>query len=55
MVKKQCKIQDKIENYVKMGINEEYCKSFENGRKVMKFWIITLKFQFKKKANKRTK
>ena len=37
-----------------MEINEEHCKSFANGRKVMKFWIITLQFQLKKQ-NKQTK
>ena len=36
-----------------MGINEEDCKSFGNGRKVMKLWIITLQFQLKKQ-NKQT-
>ena len=30
-----------------MEINEEHCKSFGNGRKVMKLWIITLQFQLK--------
>ena len=30
-----------------MEINEEHCKSFENRRKVMKLWIITLQFQLK--------
>ena len=53
MVKKQCKTQNKMKNYVKMEINEENCKSFEKGRKVMKLWIITLQFQFKKQ-NKET-
>ena len=37
----------------KMEINEEICKSFGNGRKVMKLWIITLQFQLKKQ-NKQT-
>ena len=37
-----------------MEINEEHCKSFGNGRKVMKLWIITLQFQ-RKKQNKQTK
>ena len=36
-----------------MEINEENCKSFGNGRKVMKLWIITLQFQLKKQ-NKQT-
>ena len=36
-----------------MEINEEHCKSFWNGRKVMKLWIITLQFQLKKQ-NKQT-
>ena len=36
-----------------MEINEEHCKSFGNGRKVMKLWIITLQFQLKKE-NKQT-
>ena len=36
-----------------MEINEENCKSFENGKKVMKLWIITLQFQLKKQ-NKQT-
>ena len=31
-----------------MEINEEHCKSFGNGRKVMKLWIITPQFQLKK-------
>ena len=31
-----------------MEINEEHCKSFGNGRKVMKFWITTRQFQLKK-------
>ena len=34
-----------------MEINEEHCKSFGNGRKLMKLWIITLQFQ-RKKQNK---
>ena len=41
-----------------MEINEENCKPFGNGRKVMKFWIITLQFQLtkqSKQANKQTK
>ena len=37
----------------KIKINEENCKSFGNGRKVMKLWIITLQFQLKKQ-NKET-
>ena len=41
-----------MENYVKMGIDEESCKSFGNGRKVMKLWIVKLQFQLKKKTNK---
>ena len=56
MGKKQCKIQNKMLNYVKMEINAENCKSFGNGRKVMKLWIVTLQFQLKKQnkqANKR--
>ena len=39
-----------------MEINEENCKSFENGRKVMKLLIITLQLQLKKQnkqANKK--
>ena len=32
----------------KIKINEENCKSFGNGRKVMRLWIITLQFQLKK-------
>ena len=32
-----------------MEINEEHCKSFGNGRKVMKLWIITQQFQLKTK------
>ena len=36
-----------MQNYVKMDINEEHCKSFGNRRKVMKLWIITLQFQLK--------
>ena len=31
-----------------MEINEEHCKSFGNGRKVMNLWIITLQLQLKK-------
>ena len=31
-----------------MEINEKHCRSFGNGGKVMKLWIITLQFQFKK-------
>ena len=37
-----------------MEINEENCKSFGNGRKVMKLWIITPQFKLKKQ-NKQTK
>ena len=37
-----------------MEINEENYKSFENGRKIMKLWIITLQRQLKKQ-NKQTK
>ena len=55
VVKKQCKIQNKMKNYVKIGINEEDCKSFGNGRKVMKLWIITPQFKLKKRTNKQTK
>ena len=36
-----------------METNEENCKSFGNGRKVMKLWIITLQFHLKKQ-NKQT-
>ena len=36
-----------------MEINEVNYKSFGNGRKVMKLWIITLQFQLKKQ-NKQT-
>ena len=32
-----------------MEINEEICKSFGNGGKVRKFWIITIEFRLKKK------
>ena len=42
-----------MQNYVKMEINEENCKSFENGRKVMKLLIITPQFQLMKQ-NKQT-
>ena len=42
-----------MENYVKMGIDEESCKSFGNRRKVMKLWIVTLQFQLKKKNKQR--
>ena len=37
-----------------MDINEENCKSFENGTKVRKLWVITLQFQLmkQKKTNK---
>ena len=41
-----------------MEINEENCKSFENGRKVMKLLIITPQFQLmkqNKQINKRKK
>ena len=38
----------------KIKINEENCKSFGNGRKVMKLWIITPQFKLKKQ-NKQTK
>ena len=38
-----------------MRINEENCKSFGNGKKVMKLWVITLQFQLKKKTNKQAK
>ena len=54
--KKQCKIQDKMSNYVKM--EKKNCKSFGKGTKVMKLWIITLKIQLKKHnkhKNKQTK
>ena len=37
-----------------MEINEENYKSFGNGRKVMKLWIITLQRQLKQQ-NKQTK
>ena len=37
-----------------MEINEENCKYFGNGRKVMKVLIITLQFQLKKQK-KQTK
>ena len=37
-----------------MDINEEHCKSFGNGRKVMKLWIITGQFQ-RTKQNKQIK
>ena len=45
-----------MQNYVKMEINQENCKPFGNGRKVMKLWIITLQVQLKKKSeqNKQT-
>ena len=36
-----------------MEINKKNSKSFGNGRKVMKLWIITLQFQLKKQ-NKQT-
>ena len=36
-----------------MEINEENCEPFENGRKVMKLWIINLQIQLKKQ-NKQT-
>ena len=39
-----------------MGINGEKLESFENGRKLMNSWIITLQFQVKnqnKQTNKR--
>ena len=35
-----------------MEINEEHCKSFGNGRKVMKLWIITYNFSSRNKTNK---
>ena len=31
-----------MQNHVKTKINEENCKPFENWRKVIKLWIITL-------------
>ena len=37
-----------------MEINEENCKPFKNGRKVMKLWIITLQLQLKE-PNRQTK
>ena len=38
-----------------MKINEENCKSFENGRNVMKLWITnTVSTQETKQANKET-
>ena len=36
-----------------MEINEEHCKSFWNGRKVMTLWIITLQFQRRKQKQKK--
>ena len=39
-----------------MGINGEKLKAFENGRKLMNSWIITLQFHVKnqnKQTNKR--
>ena len=36
-----------------MEINEENCEPFENGRKVMKLWIVNLQIQLKKQ-NKQT-
>ena len=44
-----------MQNYVKMEINEENCKSFENGRKVMKLLIITPQFQTNKQTNEKKK
>ena len=41
-----------------MGINEENCKPFGNGRKVIKLRIITLQIKVKKQStqtNKQTK
>ena len=52
--KKHCKFQNKMQNYVKMEVNEKHCQSFGNLRKVMNLWIITLQFQLKKR-NKQTK
>ena len=37
-----------------MEINEENCKSFGKGRKVMKLWVIALKIQCKNQ-DKQTK
>ena len=38
-----------------METNEGNCKSFGNGRKVMKLWVSTLQFQHKtKQTNKQT-
>ena len=31
-----------------MEMNEENCKPFRNGKKVMKLWIITLQIQLNK-------
>ena len=39
---------------VKMEINEENCKCFGNGSKVMKLWIITHNFSSRNKC-KQTK
>ena len=36
-----------------MEINKENGKSFGNGRKVMKLWIIALQFQLKKQKKQR--
>ena len=55
VAKEQYKIQNKMQNYVKMGTSEENCKSLGNRRKVMKLWFITLQFQLKKKIKKQTK
>ena len=38
-----------------MEINKENGKSFRNGRKVMKLWIIALQFQLKKQKKQRNK
>ena len=38
-----------------MKINEENCKPFGKGRKVMKLWIVTLKIQLKKINNQTNK
>ena len=44
----QEKTQQRCYENIEMEINGEKFKSLRKGRKLMKMWIITLQFQFKK-------
>ena len=44
-----------MKSCVKIEINEENCKPFENLRKIMKLCIITLQFQAKKQHKQKNK